>query len=274
MNSVIRGWNEYHFTIPTISFRRSRSWEEDRRRVIRRGSFGSPQIPYLAAGAVVDSATLAVVGEGSAREIVAPETLLRQTARRDSARRSAFSSATPNSRGLVRTEVVDANTGVARSLARWRGLKMLTAPIEPDHKDVRLNYDRARLARPPSSFARVGPSGAPAGVRGASPDEPWSPGPDRSSATLRSRSALRSPTPPQSFDSTGVVIDTHTTTSPSRRAGVSDIWLNDLARVTNTILIMIESLPELDYATRSAFTTSSPAATRSFRSDIAHTPEL
>jgi hypothetical protein len=48
-------------------------------------------------------------------------------------------------------------------------------------------------------------------------------------------------------DSGGAVVDTSTLTLTVTSAGCSDTWLNDLARVGNTMRILIEALPELDY---------------------------
>lgn len=79
--------------------------------------FAAPPIPELMAGGIVSRPTLALIGEGAGREIVTPERLLRSIV--------AEGGGTPNVRvfigdtelrGLVRVEVDDATTGLARTL--------------------------------------------------------------------------------------------------------------------------------------------------------------
>ena len=147
----------------------------------------------------------------------------------------------------------------------------LTATIEPAVKSVRLDYT-APAGAITAAFTRAGPSGTPAGVRGASP-----------MTVVPGLVIVRDFEVPigvpvtytaQSFNSTGAVIDTQTATVTVPSAGVCDMWLNDLARVTNTILITIESLPELDYSTpvneHDIIARRDPIVS----SDIAHTPSF
>jgi hypothetical protein len=78
------------------------------------GPFPFPNIPLLAAGGVVDQPTLAVVGEAG-REIITPETLLRQILAEQRPSVRVYIGDT-ELRGIVRTEVDDASTGLARTL--------------------------------------------------------------------------------------------------------------------------------------------------------------
>jgi hypothetical protein len=78
------------------------------------GPIGFPDIPYLRSGAVVDTPTLAMVGEAG-RELVTPERLLRQILAESRPSVRVFIGDT-ELRGLVRTEIVDSNTGIARTL--------------------------------------------------------------------------------------------------------------------------------------------------------------
>lgn len=80
INAVIAGWNKLALTIPKVSIP---SVKIPHVGTVGGGSFGGqtfhfPQIPKLATGGVFSSPTLAMVGEGAGREVVAPETLLRQ----------------------------------------------------------------------------------------------------------------------------------------------------------------------------------------------------
>jgi len=79
------------------------------------GPFPFPDVPLLQRGGVVDQPTLAVVGEGPGREIVAPESLLRQIMAERAVQVRVFIGDTELTQ-LVRTEIVDANTGLARAL--------------------------------------------------------------------------------------------------------------------------------------------------------------
>lgn len=81
LNKVIRAWNGFSFptmTLPSI---------EVLGKTIGGGSFGGwslPPIKELANGGVINSPTLAMVGEGGEREIVTPDRLLRQIVREES----------------------------------------------------------------------------------------------------------------------------------------------------------------------------------------------
>jgi hypothetical protein len=80
INAVIGAWNGLAFTLPKVDIP---SVKIPHVGTVGGGSFGGqsfrfPQIPKLATGGVFDSPTLALVGEGAGREVVAPEALLRQ----------------------------------------------------------------------------------------------------------------------------------------------------------------------------------------------------
>lgn len=116
INAVIRGWNALGIPgfsvnvkipgpVPDVHFR----W----------GGIGLPDIPQLAKGGVISSPTLAMVGEGRGREIVAPESLLREIAGGPTTVR-VFIGET-ELRGMVRAEIVDVDTGIARTLLAGRG---------------------------------------------------------------------------------------------------------------------------------------------------------
>ena len=116
INAVLSAWNSISLTIPHITIPSVKILGKK----IGGGSFGGgtigfPNVPLLAKGAVVDQATLAVVGEGQGRELVTPESLLRDMLAEARPNVRVFIGDT-ELRGLVRTEVVDVNTGIARTL--------------------------------------------------------------------------------------------------------------------------------------------------------------
>jgi hypothetical protein len=116
INAVLRAWNSIELTIPKINIPKLKIGKK----TFGGGSFGGgsigfPNVPLLAAGGVVSSPTLAMVGEGQGREIVAPESLLRQIMGEASVQVRVFIGATELTE-LVRTEIVDQNTGLARTL--------------------------------------------------------------------------------------------------------------------------------------------------------------
>jgi len=79
------------------------------------GGMDLPNIPLLAKGAVVDRPTLAMVGEGAGREIVAPEGLLRQIVAEQRPEVRVFIG-DQELRGLVRYEVRTEQNRVAQTL--------------------------------------------------------------------------------------------------------------------------------------------------------------
>ena len=116
INSVLRDWNSISLHVPSISLPSVKILGHK----VGGGSFGGwtigfPDVPLLAKGAVVDQPTLAMVGEGSGRELVTPEALLRQLLAESQPEIRVYIGDT-ELRGLVRTEVTGANTSLARSL--------------------------------------------------------------------------------------------------------------------------------------------------------------
>jgi hypothetical protein len=148
---------------------------------------------------------------------------------------------------------------------------MFAATVEPDYQDVRLNYTApAGTAR--VTFTRTGPSGVAAIVRG------WA----AATALPGDIVARDYETPigvPVTFtalaeDGAGVDLDTQTTVVTIPSGGCADTWLNDLARVGNTLRVILESIPELAYLTP---TTTHEVITRRtpiITSDVAHTAQL
>jgi hypothetical protein len=147
----------------------------------------------------------------------------------------------------------------------------LVATIEPDVQSIRLDYT-APAGASTVTITRVGPSGIPAGVRG------WV-----DTAVVPGAIIARDFEAPigvpitytaQTMNATGSVIDTQTATITIPSDGCSDTWLNDLARVTNTLRVVLESLPELAYqmlvSTHEIIDRRDPIIT----SDVAHTPEF
>ena len=117
LNAVIRAWNS--IGIPRVSV--SIPSVKVLGKKIGGGSFGFGPYPFpdirpLAKGGVVSSPTLAMVGEGPGREIVAPESLLREIAGGNQPVSVRVFIGDQELRGLVRSEVDDSNTGLARTL--------------------------------------------------------------------------------------------------------------------------------------------------------------
>jgi phage-related protein len=116
INSVISAWNGLSFTIPRITIPSKTILGKK----IGGGSFGGntisfPNVSLLAKGGVVATPTLAMVGEGQGREIVTPEKLLRQIVGERAVEVRVFIGDRELT-SIVRTEIVDANTGLARGL--------------------------------------------------------------------------------------------------------------------------------------------------------------
>ena len=143
---------------------------------------------------------------------------------------------------------------------------------ESDYQNVRIDYDT-----PPEAglltFSRVGPSGVSANVRG------WSGAAAAAGVTITARDYEAPIGVPLVYTvdcqtGAGAELDTQTATVTVPSAGCSDTWLNDLARVGNTIRVVIEQIPELDYvvptSVHEVITRRAPIVT----SDIAHTPSL
>jgi hypothetical protein len=145
----------------------------------------------------------------------------------------------------------------------------LTATVEPDVKSVRLDYTAPALTVS-VTITRTGPSGTPATVRN------WQDAPAVAGAII-ARDFEAPIGVPLTYTATaknvaGTVLDTATATITVPSAGCSDTWLNDLARVANSMLVGIESLPDLEHpvpnSVHEIITRRAPIVT----SDIAHTP--
>jgi hypothetical protein len=123
INAVIGAWNSLSFTVPPVTIPGFEGVKVAGKTIVPGwggtsiGGFtiGFPNIPKLATGGVFNAPTLAMVGEGAGREIVAPESLLR----------SILSEVTPSVRvyigetelrGLVRTEVRQEDNRTAAAL--------------------------------------------------------------------------------------------------------------------------------------------------------------
>ena len=116
INAVLSAFNAIHFSIPRISIPSvTIAGHKIGGGEIGGQTFGVPQIPLLASGGVIDRPTLAVVGEGVGREIVAPESLLRQIVNERPISVRVFIGERELT-DIVRTEVVSADTGLARTL--------------------------------------------------------------------------------------------------------------------------------------------------------------
>lgn len=116
INTVLRAWNAISFSIPKFDIPSVTVMGHK----IGGGSFGgqefgTPDIPLLAKGGVVSSPTLLIAGEGRGREIIAPEALLRSIVG-DIATEVRVFIGDQELRGLVRTEIVRSDTGLARTL--------------------------------------------------------------------------------------------------------------------------------------------------------------
>jgi hypothetical protein len=117
INEVIKGWNGLHFHIPKITLPHITIFGHK----IGGESFGGwnigfpnlPLIPFQQGG-VVDRPTLGLLGEAG-REIVTPETLLREILAEQRPQVRVFIG-NQELKGMIRTQVVDANTGIARTL--------------------------------------------------------------------------------------------------------------------------------------------------------------
>jgi phage-related protein len=115
INSVIRAWNGLQIPRLEVKLPKRKIFGK----TVGGGSFGFgpvefPDIPQLAAGGVVSSPTLALIGEQGS-EIVAPERMLRDLIGDRHVEVHVYIGDT-ELRGLVRTEITEADTGLARTL--------------------------------------------------------------------------------------------------------------------------------------------------------------
>jgi len=150
----------------------------------------------------------------------------------------------------------------------------LAATVDADLQAVRLDYTVADDPAGTQSvtLTRRSPSGAVSVVRGWQAN-PVNPGPVVA-RDFEAPIGLPLTYTAQTLDHTGAVIDTQTASITIPSGGCSDTWLNDLARVGNTLKITIESLPELAFGVQASvheiITRRDPIVT----SDIAHTPSF
>jgi phage-related protein len=115
INAVLSGWNAITFSIPTISLPSvTIAGKKIGGGEFGGQSFGVPKIPLLAGGGVVSSPTLLVAGEAG-REIIAPENLLRSIMREQAVQVRVFIGDRELT-DMVRVELANANTGLARTL--------------------------------------------------------------------------------------------------------------------------------------------------------------
>jgi hypothetical protein len=149
---------------------------------------------------------------------------------------------------------------------------MFTAQVEPQYQNVRLDYETPDAAAT-VTFTRAGPSGVAATVRG------WAGTPVTPEVQVTARDYEAPIGVPITYtvdcrDGNGAELDTQTLTITIPSGGCSDTWLNDLARVGNTLNVVLEQIPELDYpvpnSVHEVITRRAPIVT----SDIAHTPSL
>jgi len=144
-----------------------------------------------------------------------------------------------------------------------------TATVEPEVKSVRLDYTAPALTVS-VTITRTGPSGVPATVRNWQA-EPAVPGPIIA-RDFEAPIGVPLTYTAQSFNVAGAVIDTATATITVPSAGCSDTWLNDLARVNNSMLVTIESLPDLDFPVPNSVHEIITRRAPIVASDIGHTP--
>ena len=143
--------------------------------------------------------------------------------------------------------------------------------VEPAYQNVRLDYivpaGGARL-----TFTRTGPSGTAAVVRG------WAAAPVAEGEVV-ARDYEAPIGVPLTYvalceDLAGADVETLTATVTIASGGCSDTWLNDLARVGNTLRVVLEQIPELEYETPTTVHEVITRRTPIVTSDIAHTAEL
>ena len=145
----------------------------------------------------------------------------------------------------------------------------LTATIELQVKSIRLDWP-VIAGGETVELERTGPSGVPAGVRGAHPIS-VSPGP-LVARDFEVPIGVQITYTARTMDSAGAVIDTASVTLTYPADGVCDTWLNDLARVGNTLQVTIVSLPSLDYTVPVSQHDIIARRDPIVSSDIAHTP--
>lgn len=146
----------------------------------------------------------------------------------------------------------------------------MVAAVQPDVQAVALTFT---LTVPPAATVtvqRTGPSGTPAVVRGLA-DAPALSG-EQTARDFEAPIGVALEYELTSRDTAGTLVDRQTATVTVPAAGACDMWLNDLARIGNTLQVTVESLAELDYevpnTVHEVITRRDPIIT----SDVAHTP--
>lgn len=148
---------------------------------------------------------------------------------------------------------------------------MLVLSVEPSQQDVRLEW-QAPAETTRVTFSRTGPSNTSAIVRGWSAN---SAGPGE----LIARDYEAPIGVPLVYtalaeDGTGADLLTETATITIPSGGCSDTWLNDLARTTNTMQVILEAIPELAYPVPTSVHDVISRRVPIVTSDVAHTPEV
>jgi hypothetical protein len=144
----------------------------------------------------------------------------------------------------------------------------LTATLEPA-RSVRLDYTVPATGTS-LTLQRTGPSGTPASVRS------WDQAPVVAGAIIardfEAPIGVALTYTATTRDTSGTMIDTSTASITITSQGCEDTWLNDLARTTNTMQVLLEALPELAYpvpaSTHEIISRRAPIVT----SDVALTP--
>jgi hypothetical protein len=111
INAVLKAWNSISLTIPTIKIPSIKVGKHK----IGGGSFGGqtisfPNVPLLAQGGIVDQPTLALLGEAGPEAVIPLKDMAPPAVQV-----RVFIGQTELTE-LVRTEILDANTGLARTL--------------------------------------------------------------------------------------------------------------------------------------------------------------
>lgn len=146
-----------------------------------------------------------------------------------------------------------------------------TATAEPEVRSVRLNHDITSTGVA-VTFARTGPSGTPAVVRG------WDQAPVAVGPVVARDFEVPIGVPltytATIYNASGAVVSTQTATITLTSQGCSDTWLTDLAREANTMQVVLESLPELEFPVPVSVHDIIARRDPIVSSDVAHTPSF
>src|SRR4051794_30106105 len=111
----------------------------------------------------------------------------------------------------------------------------MLATVESTYQNVRLEYD-VPVAAAALTISRTGPSGTAAAVRGWS-ETPVVPGSKVTARDYEAPIGVPLTYTATSQDTGGADIDAQIATVTVASRGCSDTWLNDLARVGNTLQV-------------------------------------